>query len=68
MNGQLGTVMSHNIALRRPAGICQAPEIPHNLMIMVIAVAVETPVSRHRPADLTLPTIGVLAPCSNPTR
>ncbi len=43
VNGQLGTAMSHNLALRRPAGICQAPEIPHNIMIMVIAAAAETP-------------------------
>ena len=68
VDGQVGTVMSHNLAQRRPAGICQAPEIPHNVMIMVIAVAAETPGQPPPPPpDLTVPTIGVLAPCAAST-
>ncbi len=65
VDGQLDTVMSHNTALRRPAGICQAPEVPHNFMIMVIAAAAETPGQPPPPPpDLTVPTLGVLAPCA----
>ena len=63
-DGQADTVMVANTALGRRAGICQAPEIPHNPFIMTIAVAAIPPGGPPPPTpDLTVPTIGPLPAC-----
>lgn len=67
VNGETGTVVHDDRALGVHAGFCQAPEIPHNVMIMVIALAFETPGDPPPPPpDLTVPTIGALPACSPP--
>jgi nitrous oxidase accessory protein NosD len=64
VDGQSQTVVARNTARHRGAGICQAPEVPHNFMIMMIAFGVEQPGQPPpAPPDLTVPTLGALPAC-----
>jgi parallel beta-helix repeat protein len=55
-----------NTALGGPTGICESPKtIPINVMIFVLALALEDPPAPVTPTpDLTVETIGALPPCS----
>ena len=68
VHGQVDTTVEANTALDRVVGICEVPELPHNPMVMVIALAVEDPNGPPTPPpDLTVPTLGAQASCADVT-
>lgn len=65
-DGEAATTASGNTALGQPVGLCEAPTVPHNPMVMVIAFALEDPNGPPAPTpDLTVKTLGALAACTD---
>lgn len=63
--GEADSTVEGNVALGRPVGWCEAPEVPHLVMIMTIAFAVQPPDEPPVPApDLTVPVLGALPACA----
>lgn len=64
IHGQVGTIDEGNIALDRPARLCEGPPIERARFIFVLA-AVALPVGGTPPPapELRRPTWGILAPC-----
>lgn len=64
VDGEAATTTEANTALGASVDLCEAPTVPHNVMVMVIAFAVETPGGPVSPTpDLTVPTLGPLPAC-----
>ncbi|HYP47446.1 MAG TPA: right-handed parallel beta-helix repeat-containing protein [Thermoleophilaceae bacterium] len=65
VEGEADTVVARNRALGRRVGICEAETLPRGPFVMTLAFALEPEGSPVTPApDLTVPTVGALAPCS----
>ena len=64
VEGEADTTVARNRALGRPVGICRGESLPRGPFVMTLAFALEPEGAPVTPApDLTVPTLGALAPC-----
>ena len=65
VHGTVGTTESGNSALGAPAALCEGEPPQRQIFVMTIAVAAALPDGSKPPRpDITVPTLGALAPCA----